>query len=289
MNSPKLMTVLLLNGTPVGPIKATMANWTGLVLTVPRGDIQKLDTRDDIHHSGIYFLIGDAEDRAGCIYVGQASERATKKGLVGRLCEHKQHPSKDYWHTAICLTTKDNNFGATKLCYLEQKFCQLARDAGRFEVKNAVTPAGSVVSEEDRCELDEFVEKALLIVGMLGYRMFEPVLDADDQDQSDIVYLTARKANAKGRLLPGGGFVVLKGSVLSPEKSTSYLSVSLRTKRQGKEGTSLSEDVIFNTPSGAADFLTGRSNNGWTVWKTKDGKTLDELYQFERKVIAAEE
>ena len=105
----------------------------------------------------------------------------------------------------------------------------------------------------------------------------------------DIVYLTARRANAKGRLLPGGGFVVLKGSVLSPEKSTSYLSVSLRTKRQGKEGTSLSEDVIFNTPSGAADFLTGRSNNGWTVWKTKDGKTLDELYQFERKVIAAEE
>ena len=280
MSSPKVISVLLLDGTPVGPIKATMANWTGLVLTVPRGYVQKLDSRDDIHHSGIYFLVGDSESHAGCIYVGQASERATKKGLVGRLAEHCKHPLKDYWHTAICLTTKDNNFGATKLCYLEQKFCQLARDAGRYEVMNAVTPAGSVVSEEDRCELDEFVEKAELIVGMLGYRVFEPLLEDTGKDNVDVVYLTERQTQAKGRLLPGGGFVVLKGSVLSPLKATNSLRETTKAKRKGKEGSVLTEDMLFKTPSGAADYLTGRSTNGWDAWKTVDGRTLDEAYRI---------
>lgn len=35
----------------------------------------------------------------------------------------------------------------------------------------------------------------------------------------------------------------------------------------------------FNTPSGASDFVLGGSTNGWTEWKNKDGKTLDELYR----------
>ncbi len=29
----------------------------------------------------------------------------------------------------------------------------------------------------------------------------------------------------------------------------------------------------------AADFCIGSSNNGWIVWKDKDGQTLDEVYR----------
>ena len=202
--------------------------------------------------------------------------------MVGRLTEHCKHPSKDYWHTAICLTTKDNNFGATKLCYLEQKFCQLARDAGRYEVKNAVTPAGSVVSEEDRCELDEFVEKANLIVGMLGYRVFEPLSEDENSSDEGVVYLTSRRTQARGRLLPGGGFVVLKGSVLSPLPAANSSSDKVKVKRQGKEGSVISEDMLFKTPSVAAEYLCGQSTNGWNAWKAEDGRTLDEIYQIEQ-------
>lgn len=39
----------------------------------------------------------------------------------------------------------------------------------------------------------------------------------------------------------------------------------------------LQEDVLFTSPSSAAEFVTGKSCNGWVSWKTKDGKTLHDL------------
>jgi hypothetical protein len=37
------------------------------------------------------------------------------------------------------------------------------------------------------------------------------------------------------------------------------------------------QDYIFNSPSTAGGVILGRSTNGWTKWKNKEGKTLDEL------------
>ena len=37
------------------------------------------------------------------------------------------------------------------------------------------------------------------------------------------------------------------------------------------------QDYVFNSPSTAGGVLLGRSTNGWTKWKNKEGKTLDEL------------
>ena len=37
------------------------------------------------------------------------------------------------------------------------------------------------------------------------------------------------------------------------------------------------EPYTFNTPSGAAIAVLGRNANGWQEWKSKFGRTLDEL------------
>jgi hypothetical protein len=37
------------------------------------------------------------------------------------------------------------------------------------------------------------------------------------------------------------------------------------------------KDHLFNSPSMAAVSLMGRTANGWVEWKTKEGKTLDEV------------
>lgn len=37
------------------------------------------------------------------------------------------------------------------------------------------------------------------------------------------------------------------------------------------------EDYVFNSPSTAGGVVLGRSTNGWTKWKNKNGQTLDEL------------
>ena len=41
----------------------------------------------------------------------------------------------------------------------------------------------------------------------------------------------------------------------------------------------LESDKTFPSPSTAADFCIGSSNNGWLVWKDKDGNTLDSVYR----------
>lgn len=39
----------------------------------------------------------------------------------------------------------------------------------------------------------------------------------------------------------------------------------------------LKKDLTINSPSTASTYCLGRSSNGWTDWKDKNGKTLDEL------------
>ncbi len=41
----------------------------------------------------------------------------------------------------------------------------------------------------------------------------------------------------------------------------------------------------FSSPSTAASFCFGNSNNGWTNWKDKEGQTLDAVY---RKLLELE-
>jgi len=37
------------------------------------------------------------------------------------------------------------------------------------------------------------------------------------------------------------------------------------------------EDLLFTSPSAAADIVTGRSANGLTEWKDSNGKSLKDL------------
>ena len=41
----------------------------------------------------------------------------------------------------------------------------------------------------------------------------------------------------------------------------------------------MNSDKTFSSPSTAADFCIGSSNNGWLVWKDTDNNTLDVVYR----------
>lgn len=41
----------------------------------------------------------------------------------------------------------------------------------------------------------------------------------------------------------------------------------------------LRKSMSFSSPSAAAYFVLGTSANGWTEWKDKSGRTLDELFR----------
>lgn len=46
----------------------------------------------------------------------------------------------------------------------------------------------------------------------------------------------------------------------------------------------LTVSASFNSPSSAGMFVLGGSINGWTEWKNKDGKTIDEIFRKQNSI-----
>ena len=83
---------------------------------------------------------------------------------------------------------------------------------------------------------------------------------------------------AKG-LQTSEGFVVLKGSHIAPDEDDNIPAAIKERRKQRKvdaEGVLL-EDELFSSPSYAAIFVIGKSENGLTRWKTAEGKSLKDL------------
>lgn len=81
----------------------------------------------------------------------------------------------------------------------------------------------------------------------------------------------------------GDSFMVLHGSQIAHyDESTALESFSRSLISQRKSAAITPEgilqvDLSFRTPSTAAEFVTGKSQNGRKCWKDADGKTLKEL------------
>lgn len=75
--------------------------------------------------------------------------------------------------------------------------------------------------------------------------------------------------------------VVLAGSKVSKEIAYSEKFRGAKSIEKQREGiiknNILQQDVKFKSPSTAGNFVTGRSTNGLTAWKNKDGKTIKEI------------
>ena len=284
-----------MDGEVTGKIKCTLSNWTGVIYKIPRIQLGDLKSRDEMKQSGIYFLFGRDEDKQKNVtYIGQATTRKNGEGVLLRIQEHTRDTHADYFNDVIILTTQNNSFGPTEISYLENKFTQLAKEAGRYIVKNGNDPNPGNVTEEKESELDEIVENTLMIIGTLGYRVFVPMTKKVSQDLTDnhstYLYLK-RKTKKSNKVIEATcertteGFVVLEGSQVEIKYSP-YLPASLKEMRQNliasrviQDGV-LKEKQLFSSPSYAAAFLLGMQTNGRTDWKDQDGRTLKELEEL---------
>ena len=291
----KNINMFLMDGEVTGKIKCTLSNWTGVIYKIPRIQLGDLKSRDEMKQSGIYFLFGRDEDKQKDVtYIGQATTRKNGEGVLLRIQEHTRDTHADYFNDVIILTTQNNSFGPTEISYLENKFTQLAKEAGRYIVKNGNDPNPGNVTEEKESELDEIVENTLMIIGTLGYRVFVPMTKEVSQDLTDnhstYLYLK-RKTKKSNKVIEATcertteGFVVLEGSQVEI-KDSPYLPASLKEMRQNliayrviQDGV-LREKQLFSSPSYAAAFLLGMQTNGRTDWKDQDGRTLKELEEL---------
>jgi len=286
----KSINLFLIDATPTGRIKVTLANWTGIAYKIPRTELEKCKDLDILKQSGVYFLFGTSDVTGeNVVYIGQAGVRKNGEGILFRLQEHKRNPDKDYWTEAIVFTTSNNSFGPTEISYLENRFVNLSLEAKRYAVKNGNDPTPGHITEEKECELEEFIDYAKIVMGTLGYKVFEklistPVSTTDDSATSSVssilFELRLGSTNAKGQRI-SDGFVVLKESRLKIQVAPSCPKHAKKAREQyasfiGPDGV-LSTDILLRSPAEAACFVTGMSINAREAWKTVDGKTLKEI------------
>lgn len=257
----KSINLFLMDGEATGRIKCTLANWTGVAYKIPRTELEKCKDREDLKQSGVYFLFGISDDSGkDMVYIGQAGSRKNGEGILNRLQEHKRNPEKDYWTEAIVFTTSNNSFGPTEISYLENRFCNLALAANRYEVKNGNDPTHGNITEEKECEMEEFIDNAKVVMGTLGHKLFEPLRktaseqegEISEKADSDVRLHLERNIKNVGKVEANGmqtseGFVVLQGSHISPSDDDTIPAVIKERRRKARvdESFVLQEDVLL--------------------------------------------
>ena len=131
--------------------------------------------------------------------------------------------------------------------------------------------------------MNTFIENAKLVMSLTGHQLFTPLDDSQIESNSNL-YLTRTitqldmTVTATGRQT-NEGFVVLRGSHISPiyDDTLPALIKEQRKNTQVTKNQELLDDKLFNSPSYAAMFVIGKSANGLTSWKTKDGRALKDI------------
>lgn len=168
----------------------------------------------------------------------------------------------------------------------------MAKDAKRYNVQNENDPTIGHITEEKESELEEFIDNSKIVMGALGYRVFDPLIEpkvlfdssACDDVEEQLLFMK-RKSKKSGQVIEATckqtneGFVVLQGSHIEIIDSES-IPPGIKEIRKGAKIDSnhvLLEDMLFRSPSYAAAFVIGGHANGLTEWKTSDGKTLKDM------------
>ena len=274
MARSKRLEIIFHNGESDG-IRIYMRHLSTIkAFVIPRiylGEAKKLTGVDN---PGVYFLINDETGSLSKIYVGQ-----TRNGIA-RLDDHNTR--KDFWNKAILFLADSQHFTLNIISGLEKYAIQKAIDANRYQVDNKNVPKYKI-NEYDLPLVEEIYEEIEFIMAALGYRMN----DANDQSNQKI-FTTSRRGIIGMGTYSGEAFDLLPGSEIDMTKPS--LTQSYNAKRQECLGNGtiakkddgkfyLTKVLTFKTPSGASDFVLGGSTNGWTEWKDRDGKTLNDLFR----------
>ena len=275
MATSKKLEIIYHNGQPDGirSIRRHLSTMTTYV--IPRPLLAEAKKITGINRPGIYYLINENdENKIAQIYIGQ-----TPNGVV-RLDDH--NPSKDFWNKAIMFLADSKTFSLDMISGLEEYAIMKAHESNRYKVENSVKPKYEI-DEYDLPSIEEVYDEIQFIMATQGYKMDNARASLNEVD---VFHTTTNGIDAYG-VFDGSEFVVLKDSQIAMEKKCRLEALNKQrqialnngdiSEQEGKHY--LIKSISFKTPSGAACFVLGGSRNGWSEWKNKDGKTLDEVYR----------
>ena len=269
----KTVTTYLIDGDPKGTQYAFISNKICQMFVVPRSNLSYLNTQEKLQKPAFYILLGEDETTKPQAYIGET------ENFRERVKDHDS--KKTFWQKALIFVSKDADMTKADVQYLEYKAIELARKANAYVLSdNKQTPKSPNLPEYQKDSMDEFFDDVKFLASFIGCNIFEIAQPKSEH----LFFLKTRKCDAKG-FYNSTGFTVLKGSVIAKD---SVPSLAWKEKREImlQEYTEiidgnlvLNSDKTFSSPSTAADFCKGSSNNGWIVWKDKDNNTLDSIYR----------
>jgi hypothetical protein len=277
MTNPQAKTIqiFLPAGEPRGIRIAEFTIRTVQAVLIPRSELAEAKARSELDQIAVYFLFGDSEEAAKpIVYIGQTED------VRKRLDNH--NTKKDFWRTAVLGISRTQNFTQAHIRYLEWYCVKKAKEIGRYALDNDQNPSKPFVTEPMEADILDAFETLSTLLSTLGYPVFEPLVKNDSTEQ---FFLKGKDAEAIGELVEDG-FVVRAGATARKEIVPSALdSVTPMRAKLIESGVMVEEngqyrftqDYLFNTPSGAAAVVLGRTANGWVEWKNDDGKTLNDV------------
>ncbi|MDP2541330.1 hypothetical protein CSC81_00935 [Tenacibaculum discolor] len=275
-NRPQTIQIFLPDGSPTSIREAEITSRLVKAILFPRNKTQEVSQREMVRYTGVYFLFGPSEDGTKpIVYIGEGED------CFNRIQSHNRE--KDFWTHCVIVVSKTNDYNKADSKFLEHYCIKKAEEIGRYKLYNGTGSNKLSISESREHDLLDNFETAKILLATLGYPIFEEKRKATTQ--KELFYCKGKDASAIGELTDDG-FLVYKGSKSNLKETKSIGSWVSRIRKQLIEDTILKEenglyifqsDYVFNSPSAAAAIVLARAANGWTEWKDKNGKTLDEL------------
>ncbi|MGK4224659.1 GIY-YIG nuclease family protein [Parabacteroides distasonis] len=269
----KTVTTYLIDGDPKDTQYAFISNKICQMFVVPRSNLSYLNTQEKLQKPAFYILLGEDESTKPQAYIGET------ENFKERVKDHDS--KKAFWQKALIFVSKDADMTKVDVQYLEHKAIAEAKKANAFILSdNKQIPKAPNLPEHQQDSMDEFFEDVKFLASFIGCNIFE----ISQPKEEHLFYTKGRGCNARG-FYSSDGFTVLKGSVISQTMVSSFNWKEKREKMikdytiNENGALVLTSDKTFSSPSTAADFCIGSSNNGWLVWKDKDGNTLDSVYR----------
>lgn len=277
MNRPQTIQIFLPDGSPRSIKIAEITNRVVKAILVPRNKLDYIATREELKNVGVYFLFGELAEKAKpIVYIGEAED------CLDRIKQHNR--TKGFWNYAVVMVSKINAFTKPHAKYLEHIAIERAKESNRYETENQTAPSRPYVTESMEADLLDSFDTIKILLSTLGFPVYDKV-GKEQVTPKDLLLLKGRNVKAEGDLIDDG-FVVFTGSQVKKETTPSCQEYLINFRQKLVQNEILIDkgeyyefvqDYVFNSPSTAGGVILGRSTNGWTKWKNKDGKTLDEM------------
>ncbi len=198
----KTISLLLEDGTLKGVMCIEDSGWnSGELYSAPRESINKLISSEACNKFGVYLLLSKE-----MVYIGQSMDLATRI---------KQHLSgKDWWESAVVLTTKDDSLNRSDIDYLEAVLIKKAHENNKLDCDNKKKGNLQKVTKFRKVELDQYLEEAFLLMELIGVSVFckadrinIPKKTSKTNGVDYVVSTVQGKADAKALLAQNGFFI----------------------------------------------------------------------------------